>query len=70
VFTLSATKLLLQKELPGALPTPLANACRGMAHQVLDLLQIATDDDLADHDNGMPHPPPAPRAMPGSAVPA
>ena len=46
VFMLSASKLLLQKELPGALPTPLANACRGVAHQVLDVLQIAVDDDL------------------------
>jgi hypothetical protein len=40
VFSLSASKVLLQKEIPSALPTPLANAARGVAHQVLDLLQI------------------------------
>jgi chromosome partitioning protein len=40
VFTLSASKHLLQRRLPETLPTPLANACRGAAHQVLDLLQI------------------------------
>jgi hypothetical protein len=40
VFTLSASKLLLQRQIPSSLPSPLANACRGAAHQVLDLLQI------------------------------
>jgi hypothetical protein len=40
VYMLSATKLLLQKQIPAALPTPLANACRSVAHQVLDLLEI------------------------------
>ncbi len=49
VFALSATKLLLEKQIPPQLPTPLGNACRGIAHQVLDLLQIpvapAPDDD-------------------------
>ncbi|MFA7269743.1 MAG: hypothetical protein WC073_10405 [Sterolibacterium sp.] len=69
VFTLSASKLLLQKDFPGTLPTSLANACRGMAHQVLDLLQIAVDDDLVEHYQ--PTPPAAvPRNLPGSAVPA
>ena len=45
LWSLSATKLLLQNQLPAALPTPLGNACRGVAHQVLDLLQISIDDD-------------------------
>jgi len=40
VATLSASKLLLEKDLPAGLPSPLANACRGVARQVLDLLQI------------------------------
>jgi hypothetical protein len=44
VCVLSATKLLLQKEMPGALPSPVANACRGVARQVLELLQISIDD--------------------------
>ena len=70
VFALSATKLLLEKELPGALPTPLANACRGMAHQILDLLQIAVDDEIADQAMATPQRSTAPRAVPGSAMPA
>jgi len=40
---------MLQKQIPAALPTPLVNACRGMAYQVLDLLQIQIDDDLPEH---------------------
>lgn len=43
IFTLGASKLLLQKHVPPTLPTPLANACRSSAHQVLDLLQIPLD---------------------------
>lgn len=44
VFSLSASKLLLQKHLPDSLPTPLANACRAVAHQVIDLLQLPIED--------------------------
>lgn len=43
IFSLAASKLLLQKHIPPTLPTPLANACRSSAHQVLDLLQIPLD---------------------------
>jgi chromosome partitioning protein len=43
VYALGASKLLLQKQVPPALPTPLANACRSIAHQILDLLQIPID---------------------------
>ncbi|MBI4996058.1 MAG: hypothetical protein HZC22_03995 [Rhodocyclales bacterium] len=43
VFMLGASKVLLQKQIPPMLPTPLANACRSAAHQVLDLLQIPID---------------------------
>jgi hypothetical protein len=43
IFALGASKLLLQKQIPPVLPTPLANACRSAAHQVLDLLQIPID---------------------------
>jgi hypothetical protein len=46
VFSLSASKQLLQKQIPGSLPTPLANACRAVAHQVIDLLQLPLDDTL------------------------
>lgn len=40
VFALSASKLLLHKHLATPLPAPLANACRGVANQVVDLLQL------------------------------
>jgi chromosome partitioning protein len=51
IYALGASKLMLQKQLPAALPTPLANACRFSAHQVLDLLQIPIDatQDIAEH---------------------
>jgi hypothetical protein len=48
VATLSASKNLLQKTIPGSLPSPLANSCRGVARQVLDLLQIPFEDDEPD----------------------
>jgi hypothetical protein len=48
VFNLSASKLLLQTEIPNAFPTALSHACRGMAHQVLDLLQITVDDEVVE----------------------
>ncbi len=50
VFSLSASKVLLQKEIPAALPTPLANATRSIAHQVLDLLQIPLSSTMEDED--------------------
>ena len=37
VNALSASKLLLQRQVPDTLPTPLANACRAFAAQVLDI---------------------------------
>lgn len=49
VHALSASKLLLQKNIPATFPTPLANACRGVARQVLDLLQIKIDDDIPEN---------------------
>jgi hypothetical protein len=74
LFSLSATKLLLQNQLPGALPTPLVNACRGMAHQVLDLLQISVDDDSHGQDNGCSRVPGAAlattRKVPTASIPA
>jgi hypothetical protein len=44
VNALSASKLLLQKEIPDQLPTPLANACRALARQVLEVLEIDVPD--------------------------
>ncbi len=58
VPALSASKLLLQKEIPAALPTPLANACRALAHQVLELLQVPCEEPTDE---------PADTAKPGGA---
>jgi hypothetical protein len=44
VGALSSSKLLLQKQIPAQLPTPLANACRGVARQVLELLEVLYED--------------------------
>ncbi len=51
VNTLSASKLLLQKEVPDKLPTPLGNACRALAYQVLDMLEIACEAPAEDGDD-------------------
>jgi len=40
VNTLSASKLLLKKDMPEQLPTPLSNMCRSFARQVLEVLEI------------------------------
>ena len=48
IHSLAASKLLLQVQLPAPLPTPLANACRAAAHQILDLLQIPIEEAAAD----------------------
>ncbi|MBU0750546.1 MAG: hypothetical protein KJ787_01605 [Gammaproteobacteria bacterium] len=66
VFSLSASKLMLQKEIPVALPTPLANAARSVAHQVLDLLQISIDHAAAG--SGVPIKPRAAMAAPTMAA--
>ncbi|GHT83482.1 hypothetical protein FACS1894116_13400 [Betaproteobacteria bacterium] len=40
VIALSATKLLLHKQLPEQCPTPLSNTCRAIARQLLEILEI------------------------------
>jgi chromosome partitioning protein len=40
VCALSASKLLLQRTVPEQMPTPLANACRALARQVLEIMEI------------------------------
>jgi hypothetical protein len=54
LYALSASKLMLQKRLPAPLPTPLANGCRTIAHQVLDLLQIPLGDATGPAGFGVP----------------
>ena len=70
VWALSATKQLLQSQIPASLPSPLANACRGMAHQVLDLLQISVDDIVDSPTNAARIPGAAPaKASPAASIP-
>jgi chromosome partitioning protein len=45
VNALSASKLMLHRNVPDQLPTPLANACRAIARQVLEVLEIEQADD-------------------------
>lgn len=40
VYAVSASKLLLQTDVPAALPTALNNVCRSLARQVLDRLDL------------------------------
>jgi hypothetical protein len=40
VSSLSASKLLLQRQVPDQAPTPLANACRKLARQLLQIMEI------------------------------
>jgi chromosome partitioning protein len=53
VNALSSSKLLLQKEVPEHLPTPLSNACRAVARQVLQVLEIdfAENTGLDEHNS-------------------
>ncbi|MFN3988388.1 MAG: hypothetical protein ACK4KV_23165 [Rhodocyclaceae bacterium] len=44
VNALSSSKLLLHKQVPDQLPTPLANACRAFARQILEVLEIEHDE--------------------------
>ncbi|HEY3431778.1 MAG TPA: hypothetical protein VGK09_04440 [Rhodocyclaceae bacterium] len=54
VYALSGSKVLLQKQVPGTIPSALNNACRGAARQILDLLQIEILDDDDDAEIGVP----------------
>ncbi len=70
VAALSASKLLLQKDIPSGLPSPLSNACRGVARQVLELLQISIDDNYAAEDSSLPMPAAVAAARPVGAFAA
>ncbi len=50
INALSSSKLLLQRNVPDQFPTPLANACRAVARQLLEILEIesAEETGLAD----------------------
>lgn len=47
VSAVSASKLLLCREMPESIPTPLSNACRRLARQVLDILRLPYDEACA-----------------------
>lgn len=48
VWAVSSSKLLLQTRPPESMPTPLNNACRALARQVLDLAEEADDGKVSD----------------------
>jgi chromosome partitioning protein len=52
VASLSASKLLLQKTAPDGLPSNLGNACRGLARQVMDVLEIGAAEPAQTPANG------------------
>lgn len=70
VASLSASKQLLQKTLPSSLATPLANASRSIARQVLDLLQISIGGEDADAAVDAAAPRPGISAAPSLAMAA
>lgn len=51
VSALSSSKLLLQKQVPDQLPTPLANACRAIARQVLEVLEVDFSEQTIDDED-------------------
>jgi hypothetical protein len=71
VAALSASKLLLARQLPETLPTPLANACRRLAGQMLDLLRVTYDEPLEEQSADCAEDDPAPdAASPYDSFPA
>lgn len=48
VYAVSASKLMLQKNIPAALPTPLANTCRALAYQALGLLEVSCEEPVEE----------------------
>jgi hypothetical protein len=69
VPALASSKLLLHKDIPERLPTPLANACRALAGQVLDCLQIGWDAALEESDAEGEAPTPGARAADAARYP-
>ncbi len=67
VPAVSATKLLLQMEMPAALPTPVNNAARALAWRVLELLGVVAAQPAAGAAPAEPPRSPAPTAPPTGA---
>jgi hypothetical protein len=65
VAALSASKLMLQHQLPETIPTALANACRRLAGRTLDLLRTSYEEPLEESAaDEYPHPPGIPTGEP------
>ncbi len=47
ITALAASKALLERNAPAAIPVPLTKACRDFAHQVLDLLQVPIEESVS-----------------------
>jgi len=45
VIALSSSKLLLHKQMPESLPSPLLRACRAVGREVLDILEIGNSEE-------------------------
>lgn len=67
VPALSATKQLLQKQIPSPVPTQVSNSCRVVSRQILDLLQIPVEEERIDQGRREA---PAMAAAPMMAAPA
>ncbi len=68
VASLSASKLLLQTHIPDSLPSTLGNACRALARQVMDVLEIGeAEADAANGEASRPGRPPLAQSPAGQA---
>jgi len=54
VNALSASKLLLQRNIPDKLPTALGNACRALAYQVMEVLEVPCDAPVEEDESEAP----------------
>ncbi len=60
VASLSASKLLLQKHIPDGLPSNLGNACRALARQVMEIMEVGQET----QDDGIRGRTPRPQTLP------
>ncbi|MDR1853379.1 MAG: hypothetical protein LBR05_00535 [Azoarcus sp.] len=65
VVALSSSKLLLQKQVPEQMPSPLNRGCRALAREVLDVMEIDVDHDEDEGDADAPE-----MAVPAGRLPA
>ncbi|MDR3214285.1 MAG: hypothetical protein LBT71_10275 [Azoarcus sp.] len=63
VGALSSSKLLLQKQVPEQLPSPLGKACRAIGREVLEVLEIKSDSSAQEDGDDIGRLPPAERPL-------